>query len=65
MFVLTKQSDEYYTVDVSSNRSIGEIYKEVGGNFVFSFLDDPKGYFCEYFFTFVAENLKRLNSQPA
>ena len=62
MFSLNKQSAEYYTVDLKLN-SIGEIYREVDGYYVFAFLTPGHGCYSEYFFQFVADNLQKLNAE--
>lgn len=63
MFTLNKRGSEYYTVDTPNFRSIGEIYREVEGYFVFAFLTPLEGCFAEYFFTFVSEHLQSLNDK--
>ena len=61
MFELNQQSSEHYTVDVGDN-TIGEVYREVDGFYVFAFTDEPHlGCFPTYFFKFVYDSLCKLN----
>ena len=62
MFKLEKHESGFYQVN-TNKRTIGEIYKEVDGFYVFAFVNSKvAGYLPEEFFTFVSENLKELNA---
>lgn len=64
MFTLNKQGRSYYTVDLPNLKTIGEIYMEVDGFYVFAFTNKTvSGCFNEYFFTFVSRSLEQLNSE--
>ncbi len=65
MFTLSKKGNEYYTVDTAT-KTVGEIYREVDGFFVFAFTSQTvTGCFAEYFFTFVSKSLQSLNDDWA
>jgi hypothetical protein len=63
MFTLNKRGPNYYTVDTTKFNTVGEIYREVDGFYVFAFLEQPIGCFPEYFFTFVSNALESLNDK--
>jgi hypothetical protein len=64
MYTLNKRGSEYYTVDLPRFETIGEIFKENGGSFVFAFTSDTtKNSLPEYFFVFVSKHLEVLNKK--
>jgi hypothetical protein len=63
MFTLNKRGPNYYTVDITKFNTVGEIYREVDGYFVFAFTDITGGYFSEHFFRFVFNALESLNGK--
>ena len=62
MFKLEKQGAGCFHVN-TNKRTIGEIYKEVDGCYVFAFVDIPTGCFSEDFFAFVNRSLTDLNAE--
>jgi len=63
MFEMKKQSPDYFQINVKNGKSIGEIYKECDGFYVFAFTDTPRGCFAEHFFDYVGTRLKELNAE--
>lgn len=44
-----------------NGKRIGEVYQEIDGFYVFSFLNETRGCFPQEFFSFVARTLLELN----
>jgi len=63
MFEMIKQSPDYFQINTKTGKSVGEIYKECDGLYVFSFTDTPRGCFAGHFFNFVGTRLKELNAE--
>ena len=60
-FKMSKQSPDYFQINTDTGKSVGEIYKECDGLYVFAFTGT--GCFAEHFFNFVGTRLKELNAE--